>query len=168
MHFTELFWIDGPWPGKLALAARPRGGDWLKDEMAGWRSAGVDTVLSLLTEPEEADLDLQGEAVQARSQGMEYLSFPIEDRQVPRSPSELAKTVEDVERDLSSGKNVVIHCRQGVGRSGLVGACVMIGKGLDAKTAIDRLSAGRGVPIPETAEQRHWIDYYAGSLAGTQ
>ena len=27
---TRLYWADGPWSGKLALAARPRGGDWLE------------------------------------------------------------------------------------------------------------------------------------------
>ena len=127
----------------------------------------MNTVLSLLTEQEEVDLGLQDEAAQVRSQGMEFQSFPIEDRQVPHSPSELARTIEDLESDLSAGKNVVIHCRQGVGRSGLVGACLLIAKGLDAQTAIERLSAGRGVQIPETPEQRRWIDYYAGSLAGT-
>ena len=30
---TKLYWVDGPWLGKLALAARPRGGDWLCDEL---------------------------------------------------------------------------------------------------------------------------------------
>ena len=166
MVSSELFWIDGPWPGKLALAARPRGGDWLADEMAGWRQAGIGTVLSLLTDEEEETLDLQKEAAEVQAHGMRFRSFPIEDRQVPRSPSELAKVVEGVESDLRAGEKVVIHCRQGVGRSGLVGACLMIAAGIDASMAIDRLSAGRGVPIPETAEQRQWIDYYAGSLAG--
>jgi len=56
---TNLYWADGPWPGKLALAARPRGGDWLEDEIAAWRKAGADTVLSLLTPDEEQDLDLK-------------------------------------------------------------------------------------------------------------
>ena len=53
MTGTELHWVDGPWPGKLAMAARPRGGEWLQDELEGWRLAGVHTILSLLT-PEEA------------------------------------------------------------------------------------------------------------------
>jgi hypothetical protein len=51
--WTEFYWVDGPWPGKLALASRPRGGDWLEDEMAGWRRTGIDTMLSLLTPEEE-------------------------------------------------------------------------------------------------------------------
>ena len=55
---TELHWVPGPWPGRLALAARPRGGDWLEDEMAAWKQSGVDTVFSLLTAAEEHDLDI--------------------------------------------------------------------------------------------------------------
>ncbi|MCC6363579.1 MAG: hypothetical protein IT165_08635 [Bryobacterales bacterium] len=58
MISTRLYWIDGPWRGKLAMAARPRGGDWLDDEMESWRRAGIDTVFSLLTGEEERDLDV--------------------------------------------------------------------------------------------------------------
>jgi hypothetical protein len=56
MISTELHWVEGAWPGKLAMAARPRGGDWLQDELADWRRSGVNTVFSLLTEEEEHDL----------------------------------------------------------------------------------------------------------------
>ena len=44
----DLYWIVGPWRGRLAIAARPRGGDWLDDELSGWRQAGIDVVVSLL------------------------------------------------------------------------------------------------------------------------
>jgi hypothetical protein len=47
MTATNLYWVDGPWTGKLALAARPRGGDWLEDEIANWEREEVDAVLSL-------------------------------------------------------------------------------------------------------------------------
>ena len=40
----DLFWIPGPWRGRLAVATRPRGGDWLEDEVNGWRRAGLDVV----------------------------------------------------------------------------------------------------------------------------
>src|SRR4051794_18897663 len=30
---SELFWIPVPFPGRLAIAPRPRGGDWLGDEI---------------------------------------------------------------------------------------------------------------------------------------
>jgi hypothetical protein len=44
----SLYWIDLAGRGRLAIAARPRAGDWLPDEVAGWRSEGVDVVISLL------------------------------------------------------------------------------------------------------------------------
>ncbi len=168
MPSTQLFWIDGPWPGKLALAARPRGGDWLEDEMAAWSEAGVATVFSLLTPEEESSLGLVREGAEAQAHNIRFTSYPIEDRQVPTSPSELAKALEQLDAELQSGRNVVVHCRQGVGRSGLVGACLFVNRGIDAQSAIDRITAARGVPVPETAEQREWIDYFAGSFAGAR
>ena len=165
MMSTELHWVDGPWPGRLALAARPRGGEWLHDELANWQRAGVNTVLSLLQPEEEADLDLTHEEREATERGMVFRSFPIHDRQVPDSETKLAKLLEKVDHDLASGGNVVLHCRQGIGRTGLVAACLLITKGLETKVALTRLSSARGAPVPETAEQRRWIDHYANTFA---
>jgi protein-tyrosine phosphatase len=166
--WTKLHWVDGPWPGKLALASRPRGGDWLEDEMARWRRAGINKVLSLLTPEEEQDLDLKNEAREAKAHGMEFLSFPILDRQIPKPEAKLAAVLEKIDADLSSGKSVVLHCRQGIGRTGLLAACLLVMKGLDPETAVRRLSAARGAPVPETREQRRWIDRYAAILAGVE
>jgi protein-tyrosine phosphatase len=166
--WTELHWLDGSWPGKLALAARPRGGDWIEDEVDKWKRAGVDVVLSLLTLEEEKDLDLRNEAAAVRGAGMEFTSFPIPDRQVPGSETKLAMVLETIGARLAAGKNVLVHCRQGIGRSGLVAACLLVTKGLSPGTAVEQVSAARGVRIPETTEQRDWIDHYAAVLAGTK
>jgi protein-tyrosine phosphatase len=165
---TELHWVDGPWPGKLALASRPRGGDWLKDEVLGWQRAGIDEVISLLTPQEESDLDLQEEAREVKARGMEFTAFPIPDRQVPASETELAATLEKLEADLAAGKNLVVHCRQGIGRTGLVAACLLATKGLSPQAAVKSLSAARGIAVPETPEQRNWIDHYAAVMASTK
>jgi len=165
---TKLYWTSGPWPGKLALAARPRGGDWLEDELKSWRAAGIDLVLSLLTPEEAGELGLQKEQREARNSDVRFLSLPIPDRQVPSSESSVKETIEQLDSALSAGKNVVIHCRQGVGRSGLVAACLLISKGLSSGAAVETLSAARGLTIPETPEQRSWIDHYAASLAGAK
>jgi len=164
--WTQIYWVDGPWPGKLAIAARPRGGDWLADEMADWRQAGIDMLLSLLTADEAQDLDLQNEANEAEEHGMAFASFPIPDRHVPRSEAEAAEVLAKLDRDLQSGKNVLVHCRQGIGRSGLIAACLLAGKGLDPETAVAKVSAARGTTVPETAEQVRWIDHYAALATG--
>jgi protein-tyrosine phosphatase len=165
---TELYWVNGPWPGKLALASRPCGGDWLEEEMAGWLRAGIDIVLSLLTPEEEQDLELKREAHEAKARGMKFASLPIPDRQVPNSESEVSAALDRLEADLSAGKNVVVHCWQGIGRTGLVAACMLVTTGLTPEAAVKTLSAARGNAVPETAEQRRWIDHYAAVLAASK
>ncbi len=161
---TELHWLSGPWRGKLALAARPRGGDWLKDEIAHWKRAGINGALSLLTPEEERELDLREEAGEARRQGLEFWSFPIPDRQIPKSEAGLAQALDKLNGALSAGKNVVVHCRQGVGRSGLVAACLLVKEGMSPGAAVEKVSVERGVSIPDTSEQRDWIDHYAAAF----
>jgi protein-tyrosine phosphatase len=156
-----LHWINGPWKGKFALSARPRGGDWLSDEIAGWRRSGINSVFSTLTDEEMVDLDLSGEPDEVQRQGMKFRSFPIPDRQVPDSEIKLTEALDSLASELERGNNAVIHCRQGIGRTGLVAACLLIGSGADAESAVSRLSAARGLPVPETPEQRKWIDRYA-------
>jgi len=162
---TKLYWLDDAWPGRIALSARPRGGDWLPDEVADWRRAGVRAVLSLLESQEEEDLDLRGEGAEVRKQGLSFSSYPIPDRQVPSSEAKLAQVLEKLDHALTSGENVVVHCRQGVGRSGLVAACLLIKRGMSPGAAVEKVSAARGVAIPETEEQREWIDHYATALS---
>jgi protein-tyrosine phosphatase len=166
--WTKLYWVDGPWPGKLALAARPRGGEWLADEISGWKSAGITHVLSLLTPEEEKDLDLRKEAAEVSAQGMKFLSFPIPDRQVPNSESELAAVLGNMDAFLSSGNKAVVHCRQGIGRTGLVAACLLVAKGVRPESARAQLSAARGVAVPETPEQSKWIDHYSAAFVGAK
>ncbi len=161
MSLPELHWLNGQGPGKLALVARPRGGDWLTDEVANWKREGVHAVVSLLTPEEERDLDLRDEASEARRLGLEFYSFPIADRQVPKSEVKLGEVLDKINNTLSAGRNVLIHCRQGVGRSGLVAACLLIKNGMSPGAAVEAVSAARGVSVPETAEQREWIERYS-------
>lgn len=60
---------------------------------------------------------------------------------------------------------VLVHCRQGIGRSGLVAARLLAKKGTSPGAAIEMVSAARGLAVPETAEQREWIDRYAATLS---
>jgi protein-tyrosine phosphatase len=163
--WTTLHWVDGPWPGRIALAARPRGGDWLEDEIAGWRRAGIGAIVSLLKPEEERELNLENEEREAQTQGMEFISLPITDRGVPDAETELTSTLERLDGVLSAGRNIVVHCRQGIGRTGLLAACLLISRGLLPEDAIRTLSAARGAPVPETPEQRRWIDHYAAISA---
>lgn len=158
---TRLYWLNGPWKGKLALAARPRGDDWLESDVADWKRAGIGAVLSLLMPEEQRELGLRNESSELQKQGLEFSSFPIPDLLVPRSEAKLADVLDHVTHDLSAGTNVLIHCRQGIGRTGLIAACLLIKSGMSPGAAVDAASAARGMPVPETQEQRDWIERYA-------
>jgi protein-tyrosine phosphatase len=136
------------------VIARPRGGDWLDDEVRAWRRAGLNVVVSLLETEEAAQLELDSEGTVAQAHGVQFLSFPIPDRGVPASTRD---ALGRLSASLDEGKNVVVHCRQSVGRSGMVAAGLLIAAGMTAEQAIETVSQARGATVPETAEQLQWI-----------
>jgi protein-tyrosine phosphatase len=154
---AEIYWIEGPWTGRLAIMPRPRGGDWLEDEVRDWRSAGINVVVSTLTQEEIAELDLEQEAALCEASAIEYFAFPIRDRGIPGSVQATTKLLKQLESELVEGKNVGVHCRQGLGRSALLAACLLVLGGADAEAALQKVGQARKLPVPETAEQRDWV-----------
>jgi protein-tyrosine phosphatase len=154
---VKIHWIDGIKVGRLGIMPRPRGGDWLEDEVRSLKSSGVDAVVSLLERAEVEELDIVGEQTLCEANGISFLSFPIPDRDVPASEQEALDFADSVAKLLRSGKGVVIHCRQGVGRSALVAACVLALGGVPVDDAFEKIEAARGCPVPDTPEQREWV-----------
>lgn len=153
----DLFWIAGPWRGRLAISTRPRGGDWLEDDVRGWRRAGIDVVVSLLESDEASQLRLLDESKAADANGISFISFPIPDRGVPASVSASLSLMATVSSALGEGRNVAVHCRQGIGRSGLIAAGILVNAGVHPEQAIKIVSDARGLATPETTEQRLWV-----------
>jgi len=165
MMRTDLYWIEAPWPGRLAISSRPRGGDWLEDEVRSWQRADFDVVVSLLTSDEITGLDLTQEGKLCQDYGLQFISFPIVDRNVPSSKRIAVELVRKLDETLTAGKRVVIHCRQGIGRAALIAAALLVSSGVDPETAFHQISAARGVAVPETPEQRKWVKDFAREFA---
>jgi len=160
----DIYWIEGRWRGKLAILARPRGEDWLEDEVEGWKEAGVGVVVSLLTSGEESELGLTKEAEIVKRNGLTYLSFPIADYSVPASKISMQQLAAELNDQLARGAHIGVHCRQGIGRSSLVAACVLVTSGESPKSAFKHIELARGVSVPDTAEQREWVMSFARDL----
>jgi protein-tyrosine phosphatase len=154
----DLFWIVCPWRGRLAIATRPRGGDWLKDEFVGLRRAGIDLMVSLLETNEADQLELVDERQAAEATGIRFISFPIPDRGIPASVPPAVSLMAELAGELEKGQNVAVHCLQGIGRSGLIAAGVLTIAGARPTDAIHAVCSARGLSIPETLEQRHWVE----------
>jgi protein-tyrosine phosphatase len=121
----------------------------------------VDVVVSLLTENENSHLGLADEARTTQRNGLAFISFPIVDYGVPASRKATLQLVSRLQHLLSQGKTVGIHCRQGIGRSALVAACVLVFSGDSAEASFQRVGNARGLPVPDTSEQREWVDDFA-------
>jgi protein-tyrosine phosphatase len=165
---AKVFWVAGPWRGRLGILPRPRGGDWLRDETAAWGATGIDMVVSLLEAEEEAQLVLEGEAAAAAASGIDFRAFPIPDRGVPASRESVAELADDIVDALDMGKNVAVHCRQGIGRSSMIVGGVLVAAGKDVPTALRTIAESRGLEVPETEEQERWLREFSSWLATEQ
>ncbi len=159
MH-TDLHWVDAGASVRLALMPRPRGDDWLPDEVRAWHLAGVSHVVSLLEPHEVRDLGLQREPSLCGEAGMGFFSYPIVDRGVPASADETARLVYELRLALCAGEAIAVHCRAGIGRSALVVACVMVALGFTPAEAFARIGQARGLPVPDTPLQVEWLNKY--------
>lgn len=155
----SLYWIAVQ-NVKLAIVARPRGNDWLADDVRALRDAGIDVLVSALTLPEVDELGLKDEQDCCRRCGIEFLSFPIEDRSVPASPS-FDTFLRDVNERLTKGERVAVHCRAGIGRSAIIAACLLMRNGLSPEAAFAEIEKARGISVPDTPDQRRWVEEYS-------
>ena len=152
----ELFWINQYREGNLAIMPAPREPERIEDTILGWRTEGVDCVVSLL-EPEEVPGLSDAERQLCREFGIDFISFPMPDKSVPPSFDAFSALVVPLALRLAAGQSVAIHCRAGIGRSTILAASVLIWRGVDAELALDMIADARGVEVPETEAQRQWI-----------
>ncbi|MFI9511285.1 hypothetical protein [Nocardia sp. NPDC052566] len=158
-----LYTASSSGPGRVSIMAKPRGGDWLPDEMAALRAAGVDVLVCALTTPELHDTGLIGEPAAARVAGLDFVAIPIPDRGVPDLHA-ILPTLKRLAGMLCDGKHIVTHCRFGIGRSSLLAASLLILTGTDPDIAWHQLQRARDLPIPDTAEQRAWTNVLTSHL----
>jgi len=130
----NLYWIDAGCC-RLAILPRPKGWDWLEDDVAAARRSGVDVIVSALTEAEKQELGLSEEGKCCKESTIEFLSFPIEDRSLPDSEGGLNAFIDSLDERVKQGKSIAIHCRAGIGRSSLLCACLLVRQGFSPESA---------------------------------
>jgi protein-tyrosine phosphatase len=80
---------------------------------------------------------------------------------VPASREAVAELASDIVEALDAGRNVAVHCRQGIGRSGMIVGGVLVAAGTELSSALRAVTGSRGVEVPETEEQRRWLSEFA-------
>jgi protein-tyrosine phosphatase len=159
MVTTKIHWIEYGkiGPKQLGMMSRPRGNDWLEDEIKGLQLRGVHTVVSLLEYDEIQELGLEDEEAWCRRSAIEYINFPIEDNKVPPHDDTYLDLLDTLRAKLQQGQKVAIHCRMGIGRASLVIAGLLIREGMTAEQAFAFISKQREMEVPDTEEQVQWM-----------
>ena len=152
-----LYQVERIGSGLLAVMGRPRAGDWASDEFASLARLGVTEIVSLLESAEARELGLARESEYCAAAGIRFHSFPIADRGVPASVEDLSRLACRLYHSCAGGSFAAVHCRAGIGRSGVVAAAVLLHSGFIAPDALSAISKARGVEVPDTAEQRQWL-----------
>ena len=153
----ELFYIESIGRGRLAIMAHPglpRDPARVIDAIA---DAGIGEVVSLLQAQESRSLGLVDEASLVTSRSMNFASFPIADMGLPASVNEFARLSWRLYRQIEGGVDTLLHCRGGIGRSGLLAAAVLLHDGRDVSAAFAAVAKARGRRVPETEAQGDWL-----------
>jgi protein-tyrosine phosphatase len=162
----EAFRVANIGNGHLAVMARPGVGEPIPKTFATLATLGVRVVVSLLEATETRELGLEGEHSACEAAGIEFFSFPIKDRGLPRDPEAVSRLSRLAHARIAEGCGWVFHCRAGIGRSGMMAASVLLQDGLTVREAFARISAARGLTVPDTPGQLEWLEEHSAIIAG--
>lgn len=154
---SEMYKIGTIGNGFLAMMAQPSPELGAAASFVNIAGLGIQLVVSLLEPSEARLLGLDSEREQVKSQAMDFLPFPIPDMGLPPSVEGFARTSKLLFRQVDAGVNTLVHCRAGIGRSGLFIAGILLHCDLDPGQAFAHVSRMRGIRVPETREQEDWL-----------
>lgn len=136
-------------------------GYWNRDlslDLDAIRAWGAAAVVTLLEAKELVILRVEHIGEEVRRRGMLWFHLPIVDVSTPDDDFERRWEAagEELRTLLRNGRNVLIHCRGGLGRAGTIGARLLIELGMEPATAIRQVRAVRPGAI-ETTEQEKYV-----------
>ena len=147
--------LAGEYPGALDEAdARLR--------LSQLHDAGINSFIDLT---EDSELPPYRHLLPAHS---EYLRSAIVDTCVPNNVSQTRELLAAMSAAVARGRGIYVHCRAGIGRTGLIIGCFLAEQEASGRTALKVLNrlwrqSGRAASwpqLPQTAEQadyiRHW------------
>ena len=169
-------------PGRLGMTFAPgkksegADGAWDRDLATDLKRLAeeyrVEVLVSLMEHTEYSYLKVPDLLQKAEEQGMEVIHLPIPDGRVPADSEadRYVPLVEDVAERLEKGQTVVIHCRGGQGRSGMVAASVLVTLGHPAVKALEIVRETRkgAVETPEQEDRVHFLQLELGDRRGSR
>ncbi len=158
LPLANSYWVI---PGRLLAGEYPAVADRAESSsrLGRLRLAGLDTYIDL-TEP--------GERPDYRhflSKRAEYLRSAIVDESVPATVAQTRELLAAIRSALACKRSIYVHCRAGIGRTGLLMGCYLAEEERDGEAALERLNllwrqsarAQHWPRVPQTTEQTDYI-----------
>jgi len=123
-------------------------------------SAGIDCFIDLTEAGEGPAYDT------LLPKGVMYLRHAIRDQDVPRRQAQMRRIQDDIAAALAGGRSLYLHCRAGIGRTGLTVGCFLVEQGRDGDEALREINvlwtqqcarAASWPSIPQTPQQADYI-----------
>jgi ADP-ribosyl-[dinitrogen reductase] hydrolase len=146
-------------PGKVQRDAIS--GSWERDlriDIQAVKSWGATAWLNLLTTEEMLDLKVEDLEVAVKASGIRYYCLPIKDGDIPDAVFEQSwNTIgAQLREELLRGGKILIHCKGGLGRSGMIAARLIVELGAATpEEAIRQVRASRPGAIEIHAQEKH-------------
>jgi len=128
----------------------------LADDVASLVAAGTTRFVTFVTDDELAWAGVPELVGAMQAAGIDARAFPIPDQKTP-THDEARPLVDSLRDSLEAGGAVVLACMGGLGRSGMIAACVLRSLGLDAEAAIGAVRVARGPRAIETTIQEQFV-----------
>ncbi|WP_234995238.1 protein-tyrosine phosphatase family protein [Ruegeria meonggei] len=158
--------------GTIALSPMPGRGGAYSHDLAVVHDWQPDLVISMTTTPEMAQNGAEGLGCDLADHDIAWAHLPVQDfgAPLPEIDALWAELSTQADQILSRRGKVLVHCRGGCGRSGMVVLRIMVAHGEAPAAALARLRAVRPCAV-ETKDQAAWaaqaarLDHISGQSA---
>jgi protein-tyrosine phosphatase len=150
-------------PGKRGKSIRYPGLVYHRDaraDLVRLRELGADLLVLLV---EDHELERWGDPAlveHAQAAGVRVRRLPIRDGHPPASVQDVDELLDEI-REARASSDVVVACMGGIGRSGTIAACALVGAGQSPDRAIAHLREVRHPTAVETRAQLAFVAAYA-------
>jgi hypothetical protein len=154
----NTYWFE---PGRALAGEHPCGGSEseTRERLARLHDAGVNYFIDLTEEGEMPDYR------PLLPKQSHYLRCALRDTEVPHDVAQMQELQSRIRTALKLGRRIYIHCRAGIGRTGLVVGCYLADGGLDGDAALKGLNSlwqqserAKSWPVvPQTEEQADYV-----------